>query len=120
VLDLQSRRISSQIGSLIVLNIVIGFSLGFVDNVAHIGGLVTGGLLAAAFIPGRVATVRSMWQPGTSGRLASGFIGSVAGRGAIIAILIVLLAALGAIGTGHWRSHREAPAPGSVATAPST
>ena len=102
VLDLQSRRIASQVGTLIVLNIVIGFSLGFVDNVAHIGGLITGGLLAAAFVPGRVATVRSMWQPGTSGRIATGFLGSAPGRAAVILVLVALMAIAYVIGTGTW------------------
>ena len=104
LLDLQSRRIASQIGTLIVLNIVIGFSLGFVDNIAHIGGLVSGGLLAAAFVPGRVATARSMWQPGANGRIALGFIGSVPGRIAAVLILVGLLAVEFAIGGGRfWR-----------------
>jgi len=104
VLDLQSRRVTSQIGTLIVLNIVIGFSLGFVDNVAHIGGLITGGLLAAAFVPGRVATVSSMWQAGSSGRLATTFLGSPAGRGALLVVLFVLFAVAWAIGGGRfWR-----------------
>ena len=102
VLDLQSRRIASQVGTLIVLNILIGFSLGFVDNIAHIGGLITGGLLAAAFVPGRVATVRSMWQPGSSGRIASGFLGTPLGRAAILLVLVALMAIAWVVGTDAW------------------
>jgi rhomboid protease GluP len=103
VLDLQSRRIASQVGTLIVLNILIGFSLGFVDNVAHIGGLITGGLLAAAFVPGRVATVRSMWQPGSSGRIATGFLGTAFGRGAVVLVLVALMAIAYVVGTDTWK-----------------
>jgi membrane associated rhomboid family serine protease len=104
LLDLQSRRIASQVGTLIVLNIVIGFSLGFVDNLAHISGLVSGGLLAAAFVPGRVATARSMWQPGANGRIALGFVGSLPGRVAALLILVGLFAVEFAIGGGRfWR-----------------
>jgi membrane associated rhomboid family serine protease len=102
VLDLQSRRIAGQIGMLIVINIVIGFSLGVVDNVAHIGGLVTGGLLAAAFAPTGVATARGMWQPGADGRLARGFIGSPFGSAAILLVLVALLAIAWTIGVGRW------------------
>ena len=43
-----------QVGSLIVINILIGFSLGFVDNVAHLGGLAAGLLMGVAFPPGGV------------------------------------------------------------------
>lgn len=106
ILDLQGRAVASQVGMLIVINIVIGFSLGFVDNVAHIGGLVTGGLLAAAFAPNRVATARSMWQPGASRRLATGFIGSPPGSAAVLLVLVAAMAICAVIGTNHWRSHR--------------
>jgi membrane associated rhomboid family serine protease len=116
VLDLQSRRIASQVGTLIVLNILIGFSLGFVDNVAHIGGLVTGGLLAAVFVPGRVATVRSMWQPGSSGRIATGFLGSAFGRGAVVVVLVALFAVAWVVGTDTWKHGRPARAQRATVT----
>ena len=101
-LDRQGRGVASQIGFLILFNIIIGFQLGVVDNFAHIGGLVTGGLLAAAFAPSKVATVRSMWQPGTSGRLASGLLGSPLGSGAILVVLVAFLGIAWTIGVGRW------------------
>ena len=104
VLDAASRRLASQIGSLIVLNIVIGLSQGFVDNVAHIGGLVTGSLLAVAFMPGKVPTLRSMWQPGTNGSLAvGGFLTSPFGRMAALLVLVILMAVAAVVGVNHWR-----------------
>jgi membrane associated rhomboid family serine protease len=103
VLDSQSRRLAGQIGMLIVINILIGFSLGFVDNLAHIGGVVVGILLAVAVPPGNVPTLRSMWQPGGNGQLAAGsFLTSAYGRMAAIIILVVGLAACAVIGFNHW------------------
>ncbi len=102
VLDVRGRGIAGQIGFLIVFNIVIGFSLGFVDNVAHIGGLATGGLLAAAFVPGKVATMRSMWQAGANRQIAGGFIGSLFGRIAAVVVLVGLMAVCFSIGLGRW------------------
>jgi len=102
VLDANSRRFTSQIGTLIVVNIVIGVSLGFVDNFAHIGGLVTGGLLAVAFMPGKVPTIRSMWQPGSSGEVATSFIGSPIGRAVALLLLVGLFAIAWVVGVQRW------------------
>jgi len=104
VLDAASRRMASQIGTLILVNIVIGLSQGFVDNMAHIGGLITGALLAVAFMPGKVPTLRSMWQPGANGQIASGgFLASPFGRVAALVLLIGLMAVAAAVGLGKWR-----------------
>ena len=103
VLDAQSRRLASQIGSLIVLNIVIGFSQGFVDNLAHIGGLVTGTALAVAFLPGKVPTLRSMWQGGSNGPVAAaGFLASPFGRMAALVVLLALMAVAWTVGVSRW------------------
>jgi membrane associated rhomboid family serine protease len=104
VLDAASRRMASQIGTLILINIVIGLSQGFVDNSAHIGGLITGGLLAVAFMPGKVPTLRSMWQPGANGQISTGgFLASAFGRVAALVLLIALLLIAAAVGFGKWR-----------------
>jgi rhomboid protease GluP len=103
VLDSQSRRLASQIGMLIIINILIGFSLGVVDNLAHIGGVVGGILLGIAFPPGNVPTLRSMWQPGAGGQVAPGsFLASAYGRAAAIAVLIVGMAICAVLGFNHW------------------
>jgi rhomboid protease GluP len=47
-----TRSLVRQLLVWIVINIVIGFSLPFIDNFAHIGGLVSG--LALGFLPHRV------------------------------------------------------------------
>ncbi|MEA2327281.1 MAG: rhomboid protease GluP, partial [Thermoanaerobaculia bacterium] len=48
-----TRGLVNQIAFWIVVNIAIGFYFPFIDNVAHIGGLVTGLLLG--FLPHRVS-----------------------------------------------------------------
>ena len=96
---------ASQIGSLIVINIVIGLSQGFVDNMAHIGGLVTGSLLAVAFMPGKVPTLRSMWQPGAEGQIsAGGFLASPTGQLAAIVILVIAMIVAAYLGFSRWGS----------------
>lgn len=63
MLDRQSSAIASQIGILIVINLVIGLVGALnVDNFAHIGGLLAGLWLGLIIPPGRVPTLGSMWQ----------------------------------------------------------
>ena len=69
ILDAQSRAIAAQVGILIVINLVIGFSgLLNVDNYAHVGGLLAGLWLGLILPPGQVATLASMWQSPGGGR----------------------------------------------------
>ncbi|HEX3429098.1 MAG TPA: rhomboid family intramembrane serine protease [Candidatus Limnocylindrales bacterium] len=102
-LDRNSRNFITQLGGILVLNIIIGLAASsYVDNFAHLGGFITGALLGIAFVPGKVATIRSMWQAGSSGQLASGFIGSPIGRIASLLVLVLILAVLAAIGFNRW------------------
>ena len=91
-LDRASRNFVAQLGTILMINIIFGIvAAGYIDNFAHIGGFVTGALLGVAFVPGRVATIRSMWQSGAGGALASGFIGSPFGRVAMLVVLVGLI-----------------------------
>jgi membrane associated rhomboid family serine protease len=102
-LDRASRNFVAQLGTLLMINIIFGIvAAGYIDNFAHIGGFVTGALLGIAFVPGRVATIRSMWQAGANGQLAGGFVGSPVGRVAAIVALVGILAASAAIGFSRW------------------
>jgi membrane associated rhomboid family serine protease len=102
-LDRASRNFVAQLGTLLMINIVFGIvAAGYIDNFAHIGGFVTGGLIGVAFVPGRVATLRSMWQGGSAGAVAGGLVGSQAGRLGSLALLLVLFAASAVIGVGRW------------------
>lgn len=104
VLDSQSRAIASQIGFLIVLNLVLGFSgvFGNVDNFAHVGGLVAGVWLALVMPPGRVPTLGSLWQMPGGGdrswleRLALPVLG-------VTALVAVMIAGY-FVGTARWQA----------------
>jgi membrane associated rhomboid family serine protease len=60
--DRQSRLLVRQLGFLIVINILFGFSMPGIDNAAHLGGLATGLWLGAMLPPTRVQTLASLWQ----------------------------------------------------------
>jgi rhomboid protease GluP len=64
LLRAQARAITRQIGVLIVLNLVIGFGLGGlrIDNSAHIGGLLVGGLLGFLIAPGGAGTMNRLFR----------------------------------------------------------
>ena len=84
----QARALTSQIGILIVLNLVLGFGigsfggLGAIDNAAHVGGLLVGGWLGFVIAPRGAATLASFWQraPGARGRCAQSVGGHAARR----------------------------------------
>jgi len=66
VLDRRGRAIMSQIGFLVILNLIIGFGFGAllgvrIDNAAHVGGLLAGLWLGFVVPPVR-STLASYWQ----------------------------------------------------------
>ena len=63
VLDRQSRGLAAQVGTLIILNLVLGFTFGAgtIDNFAHVGGLLAGAFLGAVLVPRGVPTLASGW-----------------------------------------------------------
>jgi membrane associated rhomboid family serine protease len=80
VLDRRARALTGQIGVLIVINLIIGFTIPRIDNAAHIGGLVAGIWLGFLIVPGKVATLRSMFvRPGGTGPGGTGPGGSSPG-----------------------------------------
>jgi membrane associated rhomboid family serine protease len=102
-LDRGSRNFISQLGAILLINIVFGLlAAGYIDNAAHAGGFVTGALLGMAFVPGKVATIRSMWQAGSSGQIASGFLGSPMGRLISLVVLVGVFAIAAVIGFSRW------------------
>jgi rhomboid protease GluP len=55
------RKLRGEVLGTIALNLLFGFSMGFVDNAAHLGGLITGALAGALVtreVPGGVAPPR--------------------------------------------------------------
>jgi membrane associated rhomboid family serine protease len=103
ILDARSRAISSQIGVLIVLNLVIGFSgLMNVDNFAHIGGLLAGMWLALIFPPGQMPTLASLWHsPGGGTSSAQTMAIKLLGSAALVAVL----GAGVVVGTSKWQAN---------------
>jgi rhomboid protease GluP len=65
VLDRRGRALMSQIGGLVVLNLIIGFGVNAmgaqIDNLAHLGGLAAG-LWLGFVVPPIRATLGSYWQ----------------------------------------------------------
>jgi hypothetical protein len=102
ILDAQSRAIAAQVGILIVLNLVIGFS-GFlnVDNYAHVGGLLAGLWLAFVLPPGQVQTLASVWQAPRGARSPAM---ALALRVFGIVALVAVVGGIIAYGTSKWQA----------------
>jgi membrane associated rhomboid family serine protease len=98
VLDRRGRSLVGQIGTLIVINLAFGFLAGgVIDNAAHIGGLLAGLWLGFLFVPGRVRTLRNMWQFAGDG--APSMLLPAIGVAALIGVLAVGLV----VGTAKWQ-----------------
>ncbi len=67
-MDRQARSIATQIGALIVINLVIGFGLAGggvgIDNFAHVGGLLAGAWLGLTIPPRAPTLATSFTRPG--------------------------------------------------------
>ncbi len=94
VLDRRARAIVPQLGSIVVINLVLGLTVQGIDNAAHLGGLAAGLWLGLFVPPGRAATLRSFWQ---GGRGASGAPSGVP-PGLTVAVGVISL--VGAIAVG--------------------
>jgi membrane associated rhomboid family serine protease len=101
ILDAKSRVVASQVGVLIVLNLVIGLTgLLNVDNFAHVGGLLAGLWLALVLPPGQVQTLGSVWQAPRSARSRAQ---TVAIRVGALVALIAVVGGVIAYGTAKWQ-----------------
>ncbi len=102
-----ARAFMGQFLGLVILNLALGFAFGgTIDNLAHIGGLVTGFVLAALFAPGRVPTMRSIWlRPGpTSGSVVPvfGAAGHRAAQVGGVALLAIAFGVMWVLGVAAW------------------
>jgi rhomboid protease GluP len=98
-----ARNLTAQIGILIGINLVIGFSLSGIDNAAHIGGLLAGAWLGLVVVP-RGARLASFWSrpatassPSTAGRPEATpdravALRQLAGVAALVAVIVIVLA----------------------------
>ncbi len=102
ILDAQSRAIASQVGVLIFINLVLGFSGIFnVDNYAHVGGLLTGLWLALVIPPGQVQTLSSVWQGTRGGRSPTQ---TIALRVVGVGVLLAVVGGVLTYGTVKWQA----------------
>jgi membrane associated rhomboid family serine protease len=97
MLGRQARALTSQIGMLIVINLVIGFGIGgfaAIDNAAHVGGLLFGAWLGLVIVPRGAATLRSLWRraPDNALGLRERYAPGIAFAGIAILIVIVIIA----------------------------
>ena len=113
--DRQSRALVGQVGMLIVLNLVLGFSSGgTIDNFAHLGGLVAGLWLGALIVPTGVPTLSSFWhQPagvsGAAGRATTSPLVELVGVIVVVGVVATGIAVgtaerTGRIGAGDLRA----------------
>ncbi len=96
-----ARNLTMQIGLLIVINLVIGFTVPNIDNAAHIGGLLAGAVLGFLLVP-QGALLGSFWSRPSTGpqsptaRPAAPAVRTrplrVAGVAAIVGVVVVLVA----------------------------
>lgn len=94
LLDRRARALTTQIGTLIVINLVIGFGLmgGIVDNAAHVGGLLAGLWLGFLLVPGNVPTLSSLWSGRTDrGALHGAAEGIVRTIGVLILVAVIVV-----------------------------
>jgi membrane associated rhomboid family serine protease len=114
VLDRRGRSLVSQIGMLIAINLAFGFLVPNIDNAAHIGGLAAGVWLGFLIAPGRVTTLRSMWQrpPGDPDAGAAGLLPAIG-----VAALVVVLAVGVVFGTAKRNDRTQSERPPVIAAA---
>ncbi len=98
VLDRQSRALLGQFGALIAVNLVFGFIVSGIDNMAHLGGLLTGIWLGALFAPTHVPTMRSLFTRAdpTAGTMQPG--AGSGGTTRVVQIIGLLLLAIAFVG----------------------
>ena len=100
-LDRRGRAFISQLGAILLINVIFGLSqAGYIDNAAHGGGFVTGALLGFAFVPGRVATLRSMWTPAPGAEPGYG-LRAIAPIISLIVLIAIFVAGY-SIGVAKW------------------
>jgi len=106
MLDRGSRAFMGQLIGLVILNLILGFAMGGIDNWAHIGGLITGLWLGLLLAPRNIPTMRSLWmRPGpTPGTIvpALGSVGMSATRVAGLAALAGVFVVLWMLGVAAW------------------
>lgn len=58
----QARAMLSRVGTLLVLNLFITFTVPFISWTGHLGGLLVGGVIGLLLAPANVPTMGGMWR----------------------------------------------------------
>ncbi len=121
ILDRRGRALTGQIGMLIVINLLFGFSGagGNIDNAAHVGGLLAGLWLGFILVPGNVQTMRDLWQVPAGGS-SDRSVTAALDRRLVLLVRLLAIAALAtvivvAVAIGSDRSRTAGP--GTVTSA---
>jgi membrane associated rhomboid family serine protease len=96
--DRQGRALVSQIGMLIVINLIFGFVVPGIDNAAHLGGLVAGLWLGALIPPTRVQSLASLWQ--RAGEAGSAHMAKVPWFAMVVAVGVVAIVVIAGLVVG--------------------
>ncbi len=100
ILDRRTGAILSQVGTLLVINLFLTFSLRGISWTGHVGGLVVGVVIAWLLAPGQVATLGGIWRAPDGSSMSRGtpvglraaaylFIAAVLAVGTWVAVLRV-------------------------------
>jgi membrane associated rhomboid family serine protease len=87
----QARAMLSQVGTLLVLNLIITFTIPRISWTGHVGGLLVGGLIGLLLAPSNVPTLGGLWRSPDGSNASQGTPWLM--RAAAYALVAVILAA---------------------------
>ncbi|MEP6680017.1 MAG: rhomboid family intramembrane serine protease [Chloroflexota bacterium] len=89
LLGREARALLSQVGLLLVVNLVITFSVSGISWTGHVGGMIVGGLIGFLLPPTQVATLGGMWRTPSGEQLERPMAGALR-VGVYLGVLVLL------------------------------
>jgi membrane associated rhomboid family serine protease len=86
----QARALLSQVGVLLVVNLVITFSVSGISWTGHVGGMIVGAMIGFLLPPTQVATLGGMWRTPSGERLERPMAGALR-LGVYLGVLVLLV-----------------------------
>jgi membrane associated rhomboid family serine protease len=86
----QARALLSQVGLLLVVNLVITFSVSGISWTGHVGGMIVGAMIGFLLPPTQVATLGGMWRTPSGERLERPMAGTLR-LGVYVGVLVLLV-----------------------------